>query len=77
MNHREATQKAAELVEMLKSKYADIVAHIDVVDGTNDIVISFFWNRKSVEMWNDTQSFRCEAKDYQKLLETEIIPFFK
>jgi len=77
MNHKEAQQKANELIKLFKPKYTDLVAHIDIVEGTNDIVISFFWNRISKQMWNDTQSFKCKANRYQTILETEILPFFE
>ncbi|REG83033.1 hypothetical protein [Winogradskyella sediminis] len=77
MTHKEAEQKANELTKMFKSKYSDIVAHVDLIEGTDEIIISFFWNRISVERWNDAQTFKCKDMDYQKVLEKEIIPFFK
>lgn len=77
MKQQEAEQKANELVEMLRPKYSDLVAHVDIVDGTDDIVISFFWNRISAEQWNDAKRFRCKDIDYQTVVDTKIIPFFK
>lgn len=76
MNHKEAKQKTSELIELFKPKYSDLVANVDIIEGTNDIVISFFWNRISVQKWNDAQTFKCNSKDYQTVLENEIIPFF-
>ena len=40
-------------------------------------LVRFFWNRISVDRWNDAQTFKCKDMDYQKVLEKEIIPFFK
>ena len=77
MKQQEAEQKTNELIEMLRPKYSDLVAHVDIVDGTDEIVISFFWNRISVEKWNDAKTFKCKAKDYQTVVDTKIIPFFK
>lgn len=77
MNRQETEQIASELTERFKSNHPDLTAHVESVEGTNDILISFFWNRISLEKWDDTQSFRCKCGNYQSVLESEIIPFFK
>ncbi|PIF59813.1 hypothetical protein [Flavobacterium sp. 2] len=76
MNHLEAKQEENELVKLLSTKYPDLIAHIDIFEATDEIVISFFWNRITIEKWNDATSFKCHNKDYQKVLKTEIIPYF-
>lgn len=77
MTHQEAEQIAKELTELFKPKYSDLVAHVDLVNGTDKINISFFWDRISKENWKEAKTFRLKTKDYHKTLENEIIPFFK
>ncbi len=76
MTNQEAKQKEKQLTELFKSKYPDIISHVDLINETEEINISFFWNRISKERWNDAKTYRIKAVDYQKVLETEIIPFF-
>ncbi len=76
MTRNEANKKETELIKLLEKQYPDIVAHIDIIDGTDEIAISFFWNRISVQRWNDAQTFKGKARDYQMIIETEILPFF-
>lgn len=76
MNHLEAEQEEKELAKLLNTKHPDLIVHIDVFEATDEIVISFFWNRITMERWNDATSFKCQSKDYQKVLKTEIIPHF-
>ena len=76
MTPKEAERKGIKLTKMFKSKHPDIIAHVDLIEGTDEIVISFFWNRISVEKWSDAQTFRCKGIDYLNVLKMEIIPFF-
>ena len=76
MNINDAKIKEAELIQLLKDRYPDIVAHIDPINGTDEIAISFFWNRISAQRWNNAQSFKGKSVDYQKILTNEIIPYF-
>jgi hypothetical protein len=72
MTQQEAEQKSNELTELLKTKYKDIKAHVDLIAGTDNINISLFWNRKSREHYHDSKSFRIESSEYDKLLREEI-----
>lgn len=77
MTRNDANRKETELKDLLKNQYPDISPHIDVIDGTEEIAISFFWNRLSAESWNDAQIFRGKSGDYEKILLTEVVPFFQ
>jgi hypothetical protein len=77
MTEQEAEQLQNKLTKQFQSKHADLVVHVDLVNGTNKINISFFWDRISLGKWNEAKTFRFDAKDYQKVLETDIIPFFQ
>ena len=50
MTPKEAERKGIKLTKMFKSKHPDIIAHVDLIEGTDEIVISFFWNRISVDL---------------------------
>ena len=76
MTEQEAKQTEMQLTEMFKAKFFDIKCHIDIVGETDKINISFFWNRISIEKWNDSKNFRIKDTDFQHILENEIIPFF-
>ncbi|TBV26544.1 hypothetical protein DMZ43_05615 [Meridianimaribacter sp. CL38] len=77
MNIEKTEQEALKLQEHLNTKYPDLVAHIDTVEGTDDIVISFFWNRISTVKWNDAKTFKCKSSDFHKVVNSEILPFFE
>jgi hypothetical protein len=51
MTKQEATQIENQLTEMFKIKHPDIKTHIDSFEGTDKIVITFFWNRISQQQW--------------------------
>ncbi len=72
MNQQEADKKTEELIALLKPKYNDVSAHIDLVPGTDEINISIFWNRKSRDMYREAKSYRCKANDYETILNEEI-----
>lgn len=76
MTKQEAIQIETQLTEMFKTKHQDIKTHIDFIEGTDKIVISFFWNRISQQKWDEFKSFRMESLNYESILTTEIIPFF-
>lgn len=76
MTKQEAIQIETQLTEMFKTKHPDIKTHIDFIDGTDKIVISFFWNRLSQQKWDNAKSFRMESLNYESILTSEIIPFF-
>ena len=76
MTKQEATQIENQLTEMFKIKHPDIKTHIDTIEGTDKIEITFFWNRISQQKWDDSKSFRMESLNYEKILTSEIIPFF-
>ncbi len=76
MNYLEAKQKEEELVKLLQLKYPDLTGHIDIIEATNEIVISFFWNRLTIQKWNDAISFKCKNVDYQTTLQNKILPYF-
>ena len=58
MNRNEASKKETELIKLFENRYPDIVTHIDIVEGADEIAISFFWNRISKQRWNDAQTFK-------------------
>jgi adenylate cyclase len=66
-----------ELTSLLKSKHSDLRAHVDEFDSNGTIIISFFWDRISKQNWNNAKKFKCHINDYPKIIETEILPFFK
>lgn len=72
MTEQEAKNNELELIELLKPKYKDVKAHIDLVAGTDKINVSLFWNRKSRDLYNDSKSYRIESSEYQDLLTKEI-----
>lgn len=72
MTEQEAKQKSIELTNLLKPKYKDIKAHVDIVAGTDNINISLFWNRKSLTLYDDSRNFRVKSTDYEKVLNEEI-----
>lgn len=76
MTEQQAEKIEIQLTEKLKIKHPDIKTHVDIINGTNEINISFFWNRISVEKWNDAKSFRMNSEEYNNKLTTEIIPYF-
>lgn len=76
MTKQQAILLENQLTEMFKSKHSDIKTHIDFVNGTDKIIISFFWNRISQEKWDGCKTFRMKTQDYESILATEIIPFF-
>nr|WP_321231288.1 hypothetical protein [uncultured Psychroserpens sp.] len=73
MTQKEAEQKTIELIKLLKPKYDDVSAHIDLVKGTDKINVSLFWNRKSVDFYNESKSYRIKSSDYDKLLNEDIM----
>ena len=76
MTNQEAKQIENHLTEMFKIKHPDIKVHIDLIEGTDKIVITFFWNRISQQNWEDSQSFRMKYQNYESIITSEIIPFF-
>ncbi len=76
MTKQEATQIENQLTEMFKIKHPDIKTHIDTIEGTDKIVITFFWNRISQQNWEDSKSFRVKYQNFESILTSEIIPFF-
>jgi hypothetical protein len=73
MTEVEAEQKKKELINLLKPKYKDISAHVDLVTGTDKINISLFWNRKSRDHYDDSRTFRIISTDYDRILNEEIM----
>lgn len=76
MTKEQVLQIENQLTERFKTKHSDIKIHIDFVTGTDEIIISFFWNRISQEKWNEYKSFRIKSINYESTLISEIIPFF-
>ena len=76
MTQQEAKKIEYQLTEMFKIRYPDIKSHVDLIPGTDEINISFFWNGISKEKWNNAKSFRMKSEVYSKRLKMEIIPFF-
>lgn len=72
MTEEEAQQRTIEIISLLKPKYNDISAHVDLVGGTTKINISIFWNRKSRDLYNEAKTFRIESSEYDKILNEKI-----
>lgn len=68
MTQEEADIKAEKLKYVLRKKYIDIVAHIDLIPGTDKIKISLFWNRKSEDQWNEAKVYNIKASEYENEL---------
>ncbi|EMQ93774.1 hypothetical protein D778_01535 [Xanthomarina gelatinilytica] len=77
MTNEQKVSIEQELTNLLKSKHSDIKSHVDEFDKKGTIIISFFWDRISKENWNNAKKFKCHINDYPKILETEILPYFK
>ena len=73
MNRIEAAQKEIELATLLSTKYPDIQAHVDLIAGSDEIIISFFWDQINRDHWAKSKSFRCKSTDYNNILNNEIM----
>lgn len=76
MTKQDAKQIENQLTEMFKLKHPDIITHVDNIEGTDKIVITFFWNRISQQNFKDSKSFKMNYKNYKRILASEIITFF-
>ncbi|TYP73663.1 hypothetical protein [Aquimarina intermedia] len=58
MTRQQADLNENELIELVSKKYLDLISHIDLIKGIDEISISFFWYRISKDKWNNAKSFR-------------------
>ncbi|HNP69284.1 MAG TPA: hypothetical protein PKH16_15365 [Aequorivita sp.] len=73
MTQEEADIRAEKLKNILRKKHIDLIAHIDLIPGTEKIKVSLFWNRKSKDQWNEAKVYNIKASEYENELHNRIL----
>ncbi|AYN67586.1 hypothetical protein D1013_09520 [Euzebyella marina] len=72
----ESDRKRLELYmyEVLKTKYKDIVVHVEQFNY--EVMIVCFWNRRSIVFYKNAKTFTFNQNEFDAVMENEIRPFF-
>ena len=77
MTQQEAEQIEKGLTELIMPIHSDIKTEVQWTKGKDTINVMFFWNKQSAENWKEAKSFKFKSSDYNEVLESKIIPYFK